>query len=285
MNPEELSPWERDQVYNGLDVCVTRDCLDAMLPQLDEHTEKTYEFSKALQGPTLEMRVRGVLVDQARKAEVIDEYYAIIETLEAQLERIVLVLGTLDVLADLGNVADFFQHLQAGFVCATVCRPPQAGNAGRDGSERVGARRAAQAHRGRRGVLPPGRRRRAAGPGRAHRRGLRRLRQPRPHGIGPDLQRDRRRHARCHPHQRDPARALGLAQRREGPGRRLRLPRRQGLADAGRVPPAAVECPRWSSAAPRWSSEFERSENLYRDPPTVVECRRACEAVYRDHAR
>ena len=69
MNPEELSPWERDQVYNGLDVCVTRDCLDAMLPQLDEHTEKTYEFSKALQGPTLEMRVRGVLVDQARKAE------------------------------------------------------------------------------------------------------------------------------------------------------------------------------------------------------------------------
>lgn len=90
MNPEELSPWERDQVYNGLDVCVTRDCLDAMLPQLDEHTEKTYEFSKALQGPTLEMRVRGVLVDQARKAEVIDEYYAIIETLEAQLERIVL---------------------------------------------------------------------------------------------------------------------------------------------------------------------------------------------------
>ncbi len=90
MNPEELSPWERDQVYNGLDVCVTRDCLDAMLPQLDEHTEKTYEFSKALQGPTLEMRVRGVLVDQARKAEVIDEYYAIMETLEAQLERIVL---------------------------------------------------------------------------------------------------------------------------------------------------------------------------------------------------
>lgn len=90
MNPEELSSWERDQVYNGLDVGVTYDCLDAMLPQLDEYTEKTYEFSKALQGPTLEMRIRGVLVDQARKAEVIDEYYSIMETLEAQLERIVL---------------------------------------------------------------------------------------------------------------------------------------------------------------------------------------------------
>lgn len=89
-DPEAYTPFEREMIYNGLDVCVTRDCLDAMLPQLDEHTEKTYEFSKALQGPTLEMRVRGVLVDQARKAEVIDEYYAIIETLEAQLERIVL---------------------------------------------------------------------------------------------------------------------------------------------------------------------------------------------------
>ena len=89
-DPESYNEFERSQIYNGLDVCVTRDCLDAMLPQLDEYTEKTYEFSKALQGPTLEMRVRGVLVDQARKAEVIDEYYAIMETLEAQLERIVL---------------------------------------------------------------------------------------------------------------------------------------------------------------------------------------------------
>jgi DNA polymerase-1 len=89
-DPEAYTPFEREMIYNGLDVCVTRDCLDAMLPQLDEHTEKTYEFSKALQGPTLEMRIRGVLVDQARKAEVIDEYYAIMETLEAQLERIVL---------------------------------------------------------------------------------------------------------------------------------------------------------------------------------------------------
>ena len=89
-DPESYTPFERDMIYNGLDVCVTRDCLDAMLPQLDSHTERTYAFSKALQAPTLEMRIRGVLVDQARKSEVIDEYYAIMETLEAQLTRIVL---------------------------------------------------------------------------------------------------------------------------------------------------------------------------------------------------
>lgn len=89
-DPESYTPFERDQIYNGLDVCVTRDVYDGMAPQLDPYTAKTYAFSKALQGPTLEMRIRGVLVDQSRKAEVIDEYYEIMERLEAQLEKIVL---------------------------------------------------------------------------------------------------------------------------------------------------------------------------------------------------
>jgi len=89
MEPDELSSWERDQVYNGLDVCVTLDVFAGMHPQLDDVTTATYEFSKSLQAPTLEMRCRGVLVDQARKAEVIDEYFEIMERLEAQLNRIV----------------------------------------------------------------------------------------------------------------------------------------------------------------------------------------------------
>jgi DNA polymerase-1 len=82
--------WERDQVYNGLDCCVTAECLEAMLPQLDAQTQATYDFSRALQGPALEMRLRGVLVDPIRKAEVIDEFYEKIEILERNLERIVL---------------------------------------------------------------------------------------------------------------------------------------------------------------------------------------------------
>ena len=89
IEPAELSSFEKDCVYNGLDCCVTRDCLDAMLPQLDPHTEATYTLSRALQAPTLEMRCRGVLVDHARRMEVIDEYYEIMERLEAQLNRIV----------------------------------------------------------------------------------------------------------------------------------------------------------------------------------------------------
>ncbi len=61
-----------------------------MLPQLDTYTSKTYNFSRALQGPALEMRLRGVAVDHVRKAEVIDEFYDKIEMLQRNLERIVL---------------------------------------------------------------------------------------------------------------------------------------------------------------------------------------------------
>ena len=45
VNPDDLSQWERDQVYNGLDCCVTAEVLDVLLPQLDNHTTATYDFS------------------------------------------------------------------------------------------------------------------------------------------------------------------------------------------------------------------------------------------------
>lgn len=89
IEPDQLSSWERDMIYNGLDVCVTHDAFAGLYPQLDLHTAATYSFSKSLQGPILEMRCRGVLVDQARKMEVIDDYVDKIELVEAQLERIV----------------------------------------------------------------------------------------------------------------------------------------------------------------------------------------------------
>lgn len=87
---EALSDWDRSQVYNGLDVCVTRDVYDAISPQLDETTGRTYALSRSLQGPTLEMRIRGVLVDQARKYRVINELAKIADIIEQQLDRIVI---------------------------------------------------------------------------------------------------------------------------------------------------------------------------------------------------
>ncbi len=89
--PEDLeNQQEREDVYNGLDCCITSEILEVLLPQLDEHTAITYAFSQALQGPVLEMQLRGILVDQARRQDVIDEYYDVIDRLEGQLEQIVL---------------------------------------------------------------------------------------------------------------------------------------------------------------------------------------------------
>lgn len=83
------SEAEKLWCYNGYDAMLTAEILDVLLPQLDPLTSATYDFSRALQGPALEMRLRGVRIDPRRKAEVIDEFYDKLEALSDQLERIV----------------------------------------------------------------------------------------------------------------------------------------------------------------------------------------------------
>ncbi len=82
--------WERDQIYNGLDCAVTLEVFNTIHPQLDATTAATYAFSRALQGPVLEMRCRGSLIDANRKREVINEFHDKIDYLERSLSRIVL---------------------------------------------------------------------------------------------------------------------------------------------------------------------------------------------------
>lgn len=92
MNPKDLTAFESEMAYNGLDCCITREVFDAIeIPsQASPHEKATYEFSKSLQGPVLEMNARGIRIDNARKMEVIDEYYDKLDILERNLERIVL---------------------------------------------------------------------------------------------------------------------------------------------------------------------------------------------------
>jgi len=89
LDPKDLSPAQRDWVYNGLDACVTAEVLEQLLPQLDDTTSCTYQFARRLQGPVLDMRIRGVLVDTARKAEVIELYYNRLEEMERCLRRLI----------------------------------------------------------------------------------------------------------------------------------------------------------------------------------------------------
>lgn len=87
--PDNFDSMQREFVYNALDCLVTLDVHDQISRQLDNHTAATYNFSKELQGPVLEMRLRGVRIDQARKEEVIDEYFEHLDVLERNLDRIV----------------------------------------------------------------------------------------------------------------------------------------------------------------------------------------------------
>lgn len=84
-----LSSMEREWVYNGLDCTVTLEVLHALLPQLDNVSAGTYAFSRALQAPVLEMTVRGLLVDQNRRMQVLTHIREEIQRLSDNLDRIV----------------------------------------------------------------------------------------------------------------------------------------------------------------------------------------------------
>jgi DNA polymerase-1 len=86
---QTFTKLERDWIYNGLDCCLTREIFDVIAPQLGAETSRTYAFSRALQGPILDMRLRGLRVDQDRVEEVVDELYAKLDQLYDQLNRIV----------------------------------------------------------------------------------------------------------------------------------------------------------------------------------------------------
>lgn len=81
---EDESLW----VYNGLDCCVTEEVRQNLSPMLDNVATRTYEFSKALQAPVLEMAMRGLLVNQNRKHRVLREMRGKLSRLQDQFDTI-----------------------------------------------------------------------------------------------------------------------------------------------------------------------------------------------------
>ena len=84
----EFSDNVEDWVYNALDCCVTQEIVEELLPQLDNTTTPTYAFSRDLQGPILDMSMRGLLVDKQRRAVVIKGF-------ESKMSRIAIQLDTI----------------------------------------------------------------------------------------------------------------------------------------------------------------------------------------------
>jgi DNA polymerase-1 len=85
-----LTPDEQHWLYNGLDNCITLEVFEELSRTIDDTARRTYEFSLALQAPVLEMNMRGVLVNQNRRREVIRDF----ERKQAQLEyQLMTLLG------------------------------------------------------------------------------------------------------------------------------------------------------------------------------------------------
>lgn len=84
-----LDRFTNDSVYNGLDCAVTLEILHVLHSQLDAVSRRTYEFSLALQGPVLDMAMRGVLVDKNKRVQAHNLIQQVIARIEAQLDRII----------------------------------------------------------------------------------------------------------------------------------------------------------------------------------------------------
>jgi DNA polymerase-1 len=82
------SETEKLWIYNGLDCCVTNEVLHIIQPQLDNQTRAIYEFSKSLQAPVLEMKLRGVLIDPDLRNRVVQAYQKDIAYLSENLNAI-----------------------------------------------------------------------------------------------------------------------------------------------------------------------------------------------------
>jgi DNA polymerase-1 len=89
----DLSRYNSDEtywLYNGFDCCVTEEIFRNLSAQVDDCARDTYEFSKALQGPVLEMNLRGLRVNNRRKSKVVREMMGKVAQLEASLDRLIV---------------------------------------------------------------------------------------------------------------------------------------------------------------------------------------------------
>lgn len=87
--PHPNSAAVAEQVYNGLDSCVTLEVLNELLPQLNEVTGAVYDFERELQAPILEMQCRGVLVDQNERTKVYAHYEKVRDEIQEVFDTIV----------------------------------------------------------------------------------------------------------------------------------------------------------------------------------------------------
>jgi DNA polymerase I-like protein with 3'-5' exonuclease and polymerase domains len=83
LNISTLSNFERDQVYNGADVCLTYEIHSKLSAQ---NARAVYNFELALQAPVFEMSMRGMFVDKEARASALAEASSQCRKLEETLD-------------------------------------------------------------------------------------------------------------------------------------------------------------------------------------------------------
>jgi DNA polymerase I-like protein with 3'-5' exonuclease and polymerase domains len=86
-----LPASDRLQIYNGLDCCVTLEVFHEISKQFNAPPE-TYDFERALQGPYMEIMLRGFRVDRIARDNAVMGLKTRIEKLQARLDLMALAV-------------------------------------------------------------------------------------------------------------------------------------------------------------------------------------------------
>jgi len=84
----ELNASQIYWLYNGLDCCITNEIRDKLLDQLTPVTKSTYARALEMQGPFLEMMLRGVRLDETHRKQKIVEVKSSLNKLEYSFNRL-----------------------------------------------------------------------------------------------------------------------------------------------------------------------------------------------------
>jgi DNA polymerase I len=76
-------------LYNGLDCCITHEIFGKISADLDDQSRKIYEFEKALQGPVIEMKLRGVRIDTRKRDSIRTAFLRELTKIESDLSKVV----------------------------------------------------------------------------------------------------------------------------------------------------------------------------------------------------
>jgi DNA polymerase-1 len=102
-----------DQIYNGLDTCITLECFEEILNGAGGVVPQFYDFQRALQAPALEMMMRGFKVDEMARRSGVDHLVKLRDRMIKQLNRLANAVWDKDLNANSPAQlqAFFYKHL------------------------------------------------------------------------------------------------------------------------------------------------------------------------------